>query len=301
MHKMIQKMTFVIITALTLTACGGSGGGNEGNELSISEPNKEPVTVNVIAPDGFLVVKSLEFSARTNVEAYKSLIGDFNAPELTKTFIDNNVGIVVDNLTVGDAITVHAYDSNAEVYLEKVVGIYSGEKSEFNATLTSVSTAIFEAFDTSVNFSIEDGLANDYNTLSIGGVIEDSAVIELMLDGLTRAEAENSSSGTKDSAVSDIMNSVSGNSDVQSLFKNYFEGSEWKGDTITLDFLSSGVFYQNTAVASPEVGVYEIVDNNGNLEIEFNFEQGLQETSDLSDLRMGTMEIPFLNEALQKQ
>ena len=207
MKRTFFKLVFLMTASLALTACGGgSSESNAGNELTINEPNKDEVSVNVVVnPDGtyavqdFVIVKSLEFSARTNVEAFESLIGDIDASEAEKTFILNDTGQVVDNLSVGDTITVHAYSPTTGIYLEKVVGVYDGSTKSFNAVITPVSTAVFEGFASSENFDAADwqnatvkGYTRRYNTIkNIHEVISNNHLKQLYGFSLSNQQSKN--------------------------------------------------------------------------------------------------------------
>ena len=285
--------------SLALTACGGGSESNAGNELTITEPNKDEVSVNVVVnPDetyavqDFVIVKSLEFSARTNVEAFESLIGDIDASEAEKTFILNNTGQVVDNLSIGDAITVHAYSPSTGIYLEKVVGVYDGSTKSFEAVITPVSTAVFEEFAASGNFDAADGLGDDYNALNIGEVVDEASILNAMVeDGVSRASIENNVSA-KDSAFTEILATNAGNSDVQSLFKNYLDGTQWSGGSTTLSFNGETV---NVAVlgTSDTIQTYNIEEVSGVLSIVYEDTS----VSDIEALLLGNMEMTYSSEA----
>lgn len=300
MKKTFFKLVFLMTASLALTACGGgSSESNAGNELTINEPNKDEVSVNVVVnPDGtyavqdFVIVKSLEFSARTNVEAFESLIGDIDASEAEKTFILNDTGQVVDNLSVGDAITVHAYSPTTGIYLEKVVGVYDGLTKSFNAVITPVSTAVFEGFASSENFDAADGLGDDYNALNIGEVVDEASILKAMVeDGVSRTSVENSAS-TKDSAFTAILATNAGNSDVQSLFKSYLDGTQWAGGNTTLSFNGETV---NVAVlgTSDTIQTYNIEEVSGVLSIVYEDTS----VSDIEALLLGNMEMTYSSEA----
>lgn len=300
MKRTFFKLVFLMTASLALTACGGgSSESNAGNELTINEPNKDEVSVNVVVnPDGtyavqdFVIVKSLEFSARTNVEAFESLIGDIDASEAEKTFILNNTGQVVDNLSVGDAITVHAYSPTTGIYLEKVVGVYDGSTKSFNAVITPVSTAVFEGFASSENFDAADGLGDDYNALNIGEVVDEASILKAMVeDGASRTSVENSAS-TKDSAFTAILATNAGNSDVQSLFKSYLDGTQWAGGDTTLSFNGETV---NVAVlgTSDTIQTYNIEEVSGVLSIVYENTS----VSDIEALLLGNMEMTYSSEA----
>lgn len=281
--------------SLALTACGGSSESNAGNELTINEPNKDEVSVNVVVnPDGtyavqdFVIVKSLEFSARTNVEAFESLIGDIEASEAEKTFILNNTGQVVDNLSVGDAITVHAYSPTTGIYLEKVVGVYDGSTKSFNAVITPVSTAVFEGFASSENFDAADGLDDDYNALNIGEVVDEASILKAMVENnLSRASIENNVPA-KDSAFTAILATNAENADVQSLFKNYLDGTQWAGGNTTLSFNGEAV---NVAIlgTSDTIQTYNIEEVSGVLSIVYEDAS----VSNIEEILSGNMEMTY--------
>lgn len=299
MKKTFFKLVFLMSASLGLAACGGGSESNAGNELTITEPNKDEVSVNVeVDPNGtyavqdFVIVKSLEFGARTNVEAFESLIGDINAPEAEKTFILSKTGKVLDNLSIGDAITVHAYSPSTGIYLEKVVGVYDGSSKSFNAVITPVSTAVFEGFSSSSTFDSVDGLSNDYNALNIGSVVDEASIVKAMVeDGVSRSSVE-SDDPTKDSAFTAILATVAGNSDVQSLFKSYLNGTQWAGGNTTLSFNGDTV---NVAVmgTGDTIQTFTIKEFSGVLSIDY--EDGA--TSDIEALLLGNMEMTYSSEA----
>ncbi len=295
MKKTFFKLAFLMTASLALTACGGSSESNAGNELTINEPNKDEVSVNVVVnPDGtyavqdFVIVKSLEFSARTNVEAFESLIGDIEASEAEKTFILNNTGQVVDNLSVGDAITVHAYSPTTGIYLEKVVGVYDGSTKSFNAVITPVSTAVFEGFASSENFDAADGLDDDYNALNIGEVVDEASILKAMVENnLSRASIENNVPA-KDSAFTAILATNAENADVQSLFKNYLDGTQWAGGNTTLSFNGEAV---NVAIlgTSDTIQTYNIEEVSGVLSIVYEDAS----VSNIEEILSGNMEMTY--------
>ena len=298
MKKTFFKLAFLMAASLTLAACGGGGSeSNAGDELTITEPNKDEVSVNVeVDPNGtyavgdFYIVKSLEFSARTNVEAFESLIGDIEAPEAEKTFILNNTGQVVDNLSVGDVITVHAYSPNTGIYLEKVVGVYDGSTKNFTTVITPVSTAVFEGFNASGSFNASDGLRDDYNALNIGEVVDEASILKAMVED--DQSRDNIDEQTKESAFTAILNTDEGNEDVQSLFKNYLDGTQWAGGNTTLSFNGETV---NVSVlgTSDTIQTYNIEEVSGVLSIVYEDTS----VSDIEALLLGNMEMTYSSEA----